>query len=104
MVKKNWLKVKKRQTKMCPENRAHRLLLIYSATATAVVVVGITAIAEAAAEEQDYDKDDNPGSSTAAVVTTATHNRTSLRFSKSYYEKQRNVLQILSNKIIGSLA
>ena len=93
MVKKNWLKVKKRQTKMRPENRAHRLVLIYSATATAVVVVGITAIAEAAAEEQDYDKDDNPRSSAAAVVTTATHDRTSLRFSKSYYEKRRKVLQ-----------
>ena len=53
---------------MRPENRAHRLVLIYSATATAVVVVGITAIAEAAAEEQDYDKDDNPRSSAAAVV------------------------------------
>ena len=80
---------------MRPENRAHRLVLIYSATATAVVVVGITAIAEAAAEEQDYDKDDNPRSSAAAVVTTATHDRTSLRFSKSYYEKQRKVLLLV---------
>lgn len=79
---------------MRPETRAHRLVLNQSATATTVVVIaGATAIAEAAAEEKDYNKDNNPRCSTAAVVTTATHNRTSLRFSKSYYEKQRKVLQ-----------
>ena len=79
----------------------HRQL---ATAATIIIAASAEIAAEATAEEKDYNKNDNPGSSTAAVVTTATHNRTSLRFSKSYYEKQRNVLQILSNKIIGSLA
>ena len=36
----------------------------------------------------------------AAVVTTATHNRTSLRFSKTYYEKRKEVLQIANQTTI----
>lgn len=69
----------------------------YLQSATATAVIAATAIVKTTAEEKDYDKDDNPRASTATIVTTATHDRTSLRFSKPYYEKQREVLQNLNN-------
>ena len=61
---------------------------LVTTAATAVVVV------EASAKEKDYDKDNNPRRTIATVIATATHSQTSLRFSKSYYEKQKEVLQI----------
>ena len=60
---------------------------LVTTAATAVVVV------EASAKEKDYDKDNNPRRTIATVIATATHSQTSLRFSKSYYEKQKEVLQ-----------
>lgn len=75
----------------CARKTERTLIEDQSATATAVIVIAC-AITEAAAEEKDYNKDNNPGSSAATVVTTATHSRTSLRFSKPYYEKRGKVL------------
>ena len=60
---------------------------LVTTAATAVVVV------EASAKEKDYDKYDNPRRTIATVIATATHSQTSLRFSKPYYEKPRDVLQ-----------
>ena len=60
---------------------------LVTTAATAVVVV------EASAKEKDYDKDNNPRRTIATVIATATHSQTSFRFSKSYYEKQKEVLQ-----------
>lgn len=61
---------------------------LVTTAATAVVVV-----VKASAKEKDYDKDNNPRRTIATVIATATHSQTSLRFSKSYYEKQKEVLQ-----------
>lgn len=65
--------------------RPERLLLfIQSATATAVIAAKAST---AAAKNKDNDKDNNPRA-TSVITVIATHKRTSLPFSNSYYEKE----------------
>jgi hypothetical protein len=57
-------------------------------TAAAVVV------AKSSAEKKYDDKDNDPRSTVAATTIVTTHNQTSFHFSKSYYERKEDLLQI----------
>ena len=63
------------------------MLFIQLATATAVVAAAAAEASTAAAKNKDNDKDNNPRA-TSVITVIATHKRTSLPFSNSYYEKE----------------
>ena len=62
-------------------------VFIQLATATAVVAAAAAEASTAAAKNKDNDKDNNPRA-TSVITVIATHKRTSLPFSNSYYEKE----------------
>lgn len=63
------------------------MFFIQLATATAVVAAAAAEASTAAAKNKDNDKDNNPRA-TSVITVIATHKRTSLPFSNSYYEKE----------------